>query len=152
MTVALAVAALNGCGKAAPVDDGGRPDFDAALERHLEAITDRDLEAFKATITTGDILYMIFPNGDALTTPAKAVALHEEWFKDPNWVWEGEIIHKVEGADMAAVLMQYDYRDAPDQPPRRSWLSLVFKLEDGEWRLVHDQNTRITPQTETEEE
>jgi ketosteroid isomerase-like protein len=120
-----------------------QPDFDAALERHLGAIQSRDLEAFVSTLTSGDTLYTIFPDGEALTTPAQAIALHKEWFADRDWVWEGEVVQKIVGTDLATALMKYDYRDAPESAPRSSWLVLVFRLEDGEWRLVHDQNTRI---------
>ena len=58
----------------------------------------------------------------------------------------------MEGADMAAAFMKYDYRDTPDGEPRSAWLTLIFKLEEGEWRLIHDQNTRITQSTENETE
>ena len=54
-----------------------------------------------------------------------------------------ELIRIIEGEDMAMALYSYAYRDTPDGEPRSSWLMLLFKLEDGVWRLVHDQNTRI---------
>jgi hypothetical protein len=31
-----------------------KPDFDEALQGHLDAISNRDLEAFKANLTLGD--------------------------------------------------------------------------------------------------
>lgn len=119
------------------------PDFDAALARHLDTIQNRDLEGFQETLTTDETLYMIFPNGEALTTPEAAIELHKAWFADDNWLWHGEVVHKMVGTDMAFALMRYDYRDAPGEAPRTAWLNLVFRLEDGTWRLVHDQNTRI---------
>ncbi len=129
-----------------------RPDFRAALDTHLAAIAAKDLDAFRPTITGGDDLYVIFPNGAALETTEQVLAFHEDWFGDPDWRMDPEIVKVIEGADMATALLKYDYRDTPDGAARTSWLVLVFKLEDGAWRLVHDQNTRITQETSSEPE
>ena len=61
-----------------------KPDFDAALQQHFSAIANRDIEAFKSHLTRDKTLYTIVQNGHAFTTPAETVALHEQWFKDPN--------------------------------------------------------------------
>lgn len=121
------------------------PPFEPALSAHLAAIEARDLEAFKATITSGDDLEVIFPNGEVLASTSEVIAFHEEWFADPDWRWDGEVVKTEAGADMAYALVRYDYRDTPDGAPRTSWLALIFGLEDDEWRLIHDQNTRIAP-------
>ncbi len=47
------------------------------------------------------------------------------------------------GADLAMALVQYRYRAKPDDAPVVSWLTYVFQLEDGRWRIVHDQNTAL---------
>ena len=71
------------------------------------------------------------------------IALHEEWFKDPNWVWEGSVIHKVVGEDMAMALIKYDYRAKAEDKPFSTWLTYMFQLEDNEWRIIHDHNTAL---------
>lgn len=129
-----------------------RPAFRPALDVHLAAIEAKDIDAYKPTVTKGDDLHIIFPEGEVIDTTAGAVGFHQEWFKDPDWRWNGEVLKVMEGEDMAAAFMNYEYRDTPDGAPRAAWLVLIFALEDGEWRLVHDQNTRIRPQTEAESE
>ncbi|GJL93567.1 YybH family protein [Hyphococcus sp.] len=149
---AFAVLALASCDvKTTATAEKARPDFNAALQRHLDAIAVRDLDAFTATITAGDDLNVIFPNGAVLENTNAVVAFHREWFSDDQWRMDPAVVKTIEGADMATALLKYDYRDTPDGAPRSSWLALVFKLERGEWRLVHDQNTRIEPQTELTE-
>lgn len=118
-----------------------KPDLDAALQRHFDAIATRDIEAFAAYLTQGETLYTIVQNGHAFTTPAETIAIHEEWFKDQDWVWEGSVVHKIIGEDLALALVKYDYRAKPDDQPLSNWLTYVFELQDGEWRIVHDQNT-----------
>lgn len=137
----LALLLLSSCAPAKKASD--EPDFDAALEAHLAAVSGRDMEGFLATITSGEDLQVIFPNGAVLADRSEVVSFHEEWFSDPNWVWEGEVIRVEEGMDQSVALVKYNYRDTPDGAPRQSWLVLVFRLENGSWRLFHDQNTRI---------
>lgn len=120
-----------------------KPDFDAALQAHFKAIADRDLEAFRSHLTQGDRLYTIVQTGHAFTTPEESVAIHEQWFKDPNWIWEGQVVHKVVGQDVAMALVQYRYRAKPQDTPVVSWLTYVFELQDGQWRIVHDHNTAL---------
>ncbi len=120
-----------------------KPDFDAALQRHFDAISNRDIKAFTSHLTRGETLYTIVQNGHAFTTPAEIIAIHEEWFKDPDWIWEGTVVHKVVGEDMAMALVKYDYRPKPQDEPLSNWLIYVFELQDGAWRIVHDQNTAL---------
>lgn len=143
LILAAMFAALAGCAKeGAPMAE--HRDFDAALDRHLAAIADRDLEAFKASVTDNPTLYTVVQKGHAFTTPAETIALHEDWFKRDDWSWKGEVVHKIVGEDVSVALIKYDYQDSPDAKPVSTWLTFVFRIEDGEWRLVHDQNTLIS--------
>lgn len=126
--------------------DGGaavKPDFDLALQRHFAAISNRDIEAFKSHLTKGDTLYTIIQNGHAFTTPAETIELHRQWFKDSNWVWEGSVVHKVVGEDVAMAVVKYQYRAKAEDTPIVTWLTYVFQLQEGQWRIVHDQNTAL---------
>ena len=119
------------------------PDFDAALQAHFTAIRDHDLKAFADHLTKDSTLYIVVQNGHAFTTRQEAIAIHDEWFKSDAWSWEGKVVHKVVGSDMAMALVKYDYRPTRDSPPLENWLTYVFRLEDGAWRIVHDHNTAL---------
>ncbi len=120
-----------------------KPDFDTALQQHFDAISNRDIEAFAAHLTRDKTLYTIVQNGHAFTTPAETIEIHKQWFEDPDWIWEGRVFHKVVGEDVAMALVKYDYRAKANDAPFTSWLTYVFQLQDGEWRIVHDQNTAL---------
>ena len=130
---------LTSCNRGASM----KPDFDTALQRHFAAISNRDIEAFKSHLTRGDTLYTVVQNGHAFTTPSETIEIHKEWFKDPNWTWEGSVVHKVVGEDMAMALVKYQYRPKADHAPISTWLTYVFQLQEGQWRIVHDQNTAL---------
>ncbi len=117
--------------------------FDAALARHLKAIADRDLAAFRASVTAGPALYTIVQNGHAFTTPAETIGLHAEWFARDDWSWRGEVVQKIIGSDVGVALIRYRYQDSKNAAPISTWLTLVFRIENGAWRLVLDQNTMI---------
>lgn len=120
-----------------------KPDFDTALEAHFSAISNRDLEAFASHLTKRKTLYTIVQNGHAFTTPDEIIEIHRQWFNDPSWLWEGTVVHKVVGEDMAMAVVKYQYRSKPEDVPVVSWLTYVFQLEEGQWRIVHDQNTAL---------
>jgi len=120
-----------------------KPDFDSALAAHFTAIANRDIEAFKAHLTHGDTLYTVVQNGHVFKSPAEIVAVHEQWFKDPNWTWNPTVLHKVVGEDMAMALVQYTYQPNKETAPFKTWLVYVFQLQEGTWRIVHDQNTAL---------
>lgn len=123
------------------MSDGG---FEAALRRHLKAIADRDINAFRSSLTNGHALYTVVQDGRAFTTPAETAALHEEWFRRDDWRWEGEIVDTIVGADVGAALIRYRYQDNPQAATIGTWLTFVFRKENGEWRLALDQNTLIS--------
>jgi ketosteroid isomerase-like protein len=137
--ITLCIFTLTACTGGVPV----KPDFDTALQKHFAAISNRDIEAFKSHLTKGETLYTIVQNGHAFTTPSETIAIHEQWFKDQNWVWEGSVVHKVVGEDMAMALVKYQYRTKQENTPIVTWLTYVFQLQDGQWRIVHDQNTAL---------
>ena len=71
-----------------------KPDFDSALNAHFAAMANRDIQAFKSHLSLGDTLYTVVQNGHAFKTPAETIAIHEQWFKDTNWTWNGSVVHK----------------------------------------------------------
>ena len=120
-------------------------DLAAVLDAHVKAVQSRDLPALEKTITTGETLELILPNGHRMTTRAQFVDLHREWFKETNWTWALEVVSVAEARDMAVVTARtrYEERDGSKSTVAQNWLSLTFRRETAGWRLVHDQNTRV---------
>ena len=117
--------------------------FDRAVQNLIDSITNRDLPAFKSHLTKNSTLYTIVQNGHAFTTPAELVDIHASWFEEQGWVWEGKVVHKAVGTDMAMAIIKYQYRVHEKDMPVESWLTYVFALEDGAWKIIHDQNTAL---------
>jgi ketosteroid isomerase-like protein len=138
LAAGVCIAVLASCGGGPPA-----PDLDLALQAHFDSISHRDIEAFASHLTSSETLFTIVQDGHAFTTRAETIEIHRQWFKDPDWIWEGSVVHKVVGRDVAMALVRYRYRATAADTPVVTWLTYVFQLEEGQWRLVHDQNTAL---------
>ncbi len=124
----------------------GRQSLDEALADHVRAVQTRDPAALERTITAGERLELIFPDGRRSTTRAEYLAFHREWFAQPGWTMSIRPISRVERGELAVVTARtrYEERSGPRLSAwSENWLTLTFAREPGGWRLVHDQNTRI---------
>jgi ketosteroid isomerase-like protein len=140
----LAARAMLSRSSAAPA-----PPFRTAVEAHLSAVASRSMDALLPTLTRGNDLTMIAPNGFKWDTKQQYVDFHRQWFamKDDGKLTY-EIVRLIESAALGHALIKYQYSSKdPDGKPQviNSWLALTFALEDGSWRLVFDQNTALDP-------
>lgn len=108
---------------------------------YIQAIQERDLDGIIETMTTGEELVLIFPNGTTLLTRQEYIDFHKGWFADMDWKMDLEPVTTLIRENFGVILLKTTYTD--DAGPRQALLSLTFALEDGQWRLVFDQNTRI---------
>jgi len=120
--------------------------FTETLHTHLQAIQRRDIDPFLATLTTDEAMSVILPNGTLIETRSAFVAFTRDWFADPDWRITTDVVHTIETSEMGVALLSvtYDDLDQHGQPYQlRYYLSLVFAKQQGQWRLVHDQNTLL---------
>lgn len=127
--------------------------FRDAVARHIEAIQTRKMEALLDTITAGEKLCLILPGGQRLGSRREYLDFHTEWFSETNWSMQFEALDYVESPAMGIAVFRTRYRErSEDGRIRRSdgILSLGFARENGSWRLVFDQNTKLpTSSSET---
>ncbi|GAB3837880.1 YybH family protein [Hymenobacter jeollabukensis] len=144
---AILVVALDGAAAVVSPNMTPKPDFRATVQQHLAAIQQHDLAALLRTVTAGEALPLVLPNGQLLRTRQQYVDLHKEWFAETNWVFTPEIITYTETPGMANALVRVKMEDLDAKGQRSNarsnYLTLTFAQEKGEWRLVFDQNTRI---------
>ncbi|MEO7758618.1 MAG: nuclear transport factor 2 family protein [Dokdonella sp.] len=125
-----------------------RPDsLRTVLDTHLAAINARDLDALLSTVTTGEKLTLILPNGKVLRTREEYRKLHVEWFGESDWRMQFDVDSLQEFGDVGVALVKYRSQskqaDGSYETKREAWLSLTFAKEKGRWHLVYDQNTVI---------
>lgn len=121
-------------------------DFKTTLSNHLKSISDKDLKGIEATVS--DSVTLIFPDGEVLKSKKKFVEFHINWFKDLNWEMKTRILQLREEPQLAYALVEYqltNYTDAHQIKSRSTTLLLlIFEKQNEVWKLIHDQNTKIT--------
>jgi uncharacterized protein (TIGR02246 family) len=120
-------------------------DIDAAFAEHVRAVQARDLSALERTITSGEQLTLILPNGEQTATRQAYLDFHKEFFASKTWTIRFDPISRIVGPDFAVLTTKSLYQDMEDGKAirSRSWVTFTFRKEAGQWRLVHDQNTRL---------
>jgi ketosteroid isomerase-like protein len=121
--------------------------FRETLEKHLRAITQRDLTALAETLSDGPIV-VITSDGRLVRSAADFLEMHQGWFASRTWRLGFEEVSVTEGADLGVAVLRLDYQDEPaGQAPAReaSYLTLVFARRGGVWVMIQDQNTPVRP-------
>ncbi|MBL8549339.1 MAG: hypothetical protein JNJ73_05095 [Hyphomonadaceae bacterium] len=104
----------------------------------------RDLDKVSATLTSGDMLVLILPDGRYTTTKAAYLDFHRAWFASKSWTMDFEPIWQKQSTTMGQVLLRTRYQDSgPPTVDTRSYLMLTFEREASDWKLIADQNTRF---------
>jgi uncharacterized protein (TIGR02246 family) len=119
--------------------------FRETLQRHLDALQNRDLGALADTVAE-DALILIGADGRLTRSAREFLDAHRGWFEMRHWTLHATPLEVREGADVAFAVLHLLYcEDAPGKPALRqqSHLTLVFACEDGRWRMVLDQNTPL---------
>lgn len=122
--------------------------IDAVFAEHVKAVQSRDLPALERTITSGEQLTLILPNGVQTATRQAYVDFHKQFFAEKTWTIQFETASRTVGTDFAVLTTKSLYQDVVDGKPyrSRSWVTFTFQKESGQWRLIHDQNTRLPPE------
>lgn len=120
--------------------------FRSALSTHLAAIEARDTAAFEATLTVEPNLTFVALTGATSTSKESFVKAMRAWLADADWSWKLEEVSLHADASVGVAVYRVNYRDLDPQgkPYTLNYvLSLVFARQGAQWRLVHDQNTRV---------
>lgn len=115
--------------------------FLEAFEEHIEAIRTRDIDGFAATLAQDEVR-LAGGDGRIITGRENAIAAHRDWFMNDRWTFEPEVLWTREEAGAAWALTRVSYRE--DGADKQFLLLFLFVQENGEWRLVYDQNTPVS--------
>ena len=119
--------------------------LDRAFAEHVAAVQARDLKRLEATLTSGEQLELILPNGTRTATKAAYLDFHRGFFGEKGWTLTFETLSEITSRDLGVITTRSIYRDTQDGKPivSHSVVTFTFRREDGRWKLIHDQNTRL---------
>lgn len=147
LTPAVAEASVATAPAFASAANGCTRQLEATVQTHLDAITDRDLPAYAATLH--DDVVLIFPDGSGIEGKEAVVNLHAELFADPSWRQDFlDVESTVAGCRTAWTRVEYNYivfnPDGTIRGQAHALFALTWTRERGRWLVLADQNTRIS--------
>ncbi|MFK7933254.1 MAG: nuclear transport factor 2 family protein [Saprospiraceae bacterium] len=115
--------------------------FVLTLEKHLQALTDRDLVALESTLSPQGDMFLILPQTPVSTKVSEFMDFHRGWFPDTTWTISNKIIHTDIQAQMGIALVEalYTEPERDGQPYfNRMHVSYALRKMDGQWYVVKD--------------
>src|SRR3954470_16784948 len=86
-----------------------------AIETHLAAVTNRDLETYLTTVHPD--VTVIITSGATLQGKEEVAEFHRSWFADPAWVYQPKLIRVVAVSGVVTATVEVTYRSEPDTEP-----------------------------------
>lgn len=115
------------------------------FEKYVTSIQNSDLDGLFSTVTEGDALTFLTASGNIIDTREGYYTFHEEWFSHTGWEMPVELLEVHEGDVYGYTIAVFHYKqETPDGLyDLDSYFTLIFKKENGEWRVVTDVCTPI---------
>jgi ketosteroid isomerase-like protein len=136
------------------VERKSREDFIATLKKHLDAVSNRDLESLKSTMSPNGEMQLLLPGSEIIYNVDGFMDYHEEWFQDTVWTFETKIVNTEIGRDLGLGVTEIIYREPErDGEPyfNRMTVSYVLKKIEGSWYIIKDHASSIEKSTDKKE-
>ncbi len=114
----------------------------ALLQKHLDAVTNKDIKTLRSTLVPEGDFYFIMPQSEIMTRASDFAAFHEKWFQDTTWTFETKILDMNIGREIAFAVVEIIYRE-PERNGvpyfNRMAVSYGLKKINGNWYVAKDQ-------------
>ncbi|WP_223787253.1 YybH family protein [Marinicella meishanensis] len=121
------------------------------LTTHLNAVSNKDLDTLAATLSTAGGMQLILPGQEIIHGVDGFMAFHENWFAQPNWTFETEILQLTVGTELAYAVVQIIYREPErDGQPYFNRMIVSYDLQRlaGQWYVVKDHASSVKKSTD----
>ncbi len=121
------------------------------MQKHLDAVTNKDLVALKSTLSPDGQMQLILPGQEIIYSVAGFMDFHRTWFAQPNWTFETQVLNIEAGSHLAMAVVQIIYRE-PDRDGQpyfnRMVVSYDLKKIQGQWYVIKDQASSVEKSTD----
>ena len=62
------------------------------LERHLNAVSNKDIQTLGSTLHPDGKMMLILPGSETTYTVDEFLSFHTEWFADPTWTFDTQVL------------------------------------------------------------
>lgn len=128
-----------------------KKEFVETLEKHLNAVSNKDLATLKSTMSPDGKMQLILQGSEIINSVDGFMNYHEEWFKEPNWTFETKILNTEIGDKLGIAVTQIIYREPErDGKPYFNRMIVSYGLEklNGKWYIIKDHASSIEKSTD----
>jgi len=131
--------------------DQSKKNATALMEKHLDAVANKDLATLKSTLSPDGKMLLMLPSSEIMDGVDKYVEFHEEWFKDTSWTFETKILNSEVGTQKGIFITEQIYRE-PDRDGKpyfnRMAVSYGVEKKGNQWYVITDHCTSIEKSTD----
>lgn len=137
----------------ATVTEADKKAFVDLMQKHLDAVTNRDLATLESTLAPDGNMQLILPGTEVTNTVEEFVEYHSAWFKDTTTVWtfDTKILNTVVGPKMGIAVTEILYKE-PERNGvpyfNRMNVSYGLKKFKGRWCVIKDHASSIEKSTD----
>ncbi len=111
------------------------------MEKHLRAVSEKDLETLASTMHPTGKMQLILPSQEINVSADSFLSFHENWFKDAVWTFDTEILNTEIGDQLGMAVVESVYRE-PERNGKpyfnRMIISYLLEKTDGKWYVIKD--------------
>lgn len=125
--------------------------LEATMKKHLDAVTNRDLETLKSTLSPKGKMQLILPSTEIIDRVDGFMDYHSEWFEVPNWTFETKIVNTEVGESMGMAIVEIVYREPErDGKPYFNRMIVSYDLQkiNGQWSVIKDHASSVEKSTD----
>lgn len=127
--------------------------FTAALEKHLQAVSSKDLVSLESTMSPDNKMQLILPGSEIIHSADSFLRFHETWFQDTSWTFETKILSTEVGSQFGLAVADVMYRE-PERNgvPYFNHMIVTYGLQkvEDQWYIIMDHASSIEKSTDNQ--
>ena len=130
---------------------GNERAFVEALNKHLWAVSNRNMDSLKSTMSRDGKMQLILPGSEIIDSVSGFLDFHEAWFQDTSWSFEAKILNTNIGENVGIGITEVMYKEPErDGKPYFNRMIVSYGLEktDGQWYIIKDHASSIEKSTD----
>ncbi len=131
-----------------------KEEFVETLQKHLDAVSNRNLDSLKSTLSPEGKMQLILPGSEVMYSVDSFIAFHRDWFQDTTgWSFETKILNTEIGDPIGMAITEIIYREPErDGKPYFNRMIVSYDLEriGDRWYIIKDHASSVEKSTDME--
>jgi len=126
-------------------------EFTTTMQKHLDAVSNKDLNSLKSTMSPDGRMQLILPGEEIRSSVDSFMEFHRNWFQDTTWTFETKVLNQEIGQDFGMAIVEVIYREPErDGEPYFNRMIVSYDLQriNKEWYIIKDHATSVEKSTD----